>query len=594
MLLWQQQNPVNLWNPLTWDMERMSDIATTGTLEVLSNIGVGAATAGLGVIPYNAARIIGSEFSEDLKAIQERTGLSPDDSIQTAFTTSTLSTLLQLPLEYLGYRHVKRLLGNKLFNKARNSANKKISTRLNKDMAEWRKKNPKTPLNLFIANQTDNLKAAFKEGATEYTQFMADRLVDKFGYDNSINLLEEAISQEAAADFLSGMFGTWGVTTGADVYNTITAVRDAAIYRGITMDDAFEGIRSIWKDHVRHNAPNQETEEYANKAIDMLVDGGKDQTETGLKISEGFKAAVEKETQRRSDDAIIIESVTNKDDAKLSVAEAARLAEMQEEVLSEHPDAEMDELDNLMQLAYIGSVMNQEAVEETNVTPEQIANTIQEMADNIPDDKLAAALDIYTPEEEIPYEVEEVTPDDQGLDDPLYTDLPDAPPSDEDVVQPSYTDLDDISPDDIQLPDEDQPTPLTDEELYGSPEEGMIDPAAILDAERESLIAQGAPDIMKPEEQSIKKAKETIAKWNKINEKTLEDAYFSDIKKWLKGEKFVGENVEERKWILKQLEYGGDQNILDQTNMKPDVLKALKEVAEELILPKNRLLIQEI
>ena len=42
MLLWEQQNPVNLWNPLTWDFERVSDLATTGALEVLSNIGIAA------------------------------------------------------------------------------------------------------------------------------------------------------------------------------------------------------------------------------------------------------------------------------------------------------------------------------------------------------------------------------------------------------------------------------------------------------------------------------------------------------------------------------------------------------------------------
>ena len=483
MLAYEQDNPVNFWNPLTWDAERITNLAQTGALEVLSNLGIGAATYGVGVIPYNAARILGSEFSEDLAAITEKNGLSPEENADTALTSSVLSTMLQMPLEYIGYRHVKRVLGPKLFDKARRVRHNKISTRLNKDISDWKKKNPKKPLGMFIKNQKDNLKAAAAEGFTEYSQFIADRITDKYTYDEGINVLQEAISQEAAQDFLAGFFGAYGVTTGADLGSTLNMTRQEIVKRGgLDMDKIFDGIGSIWKDKARTSAPNQETADYAEQAVDMIVDQSKKQTIQDLNVNKAFGMAIQQESQRRSDDAIVIEAVTNKENARLSIAEKARLAELQLEILEQHPDADMDDLNDLLNLAYVSSIMNPQAVEESKVKQDAIADTIQELADQVPEEDYQAALELYeqffpTQEDKISYEVD--TPDDLA-----------GPPIDvtpTDIVPPEDTDM--MGPDDYVDPDDSFPIPLE------GPEEGMVNTIAMLDAEKEDLIAQGAPDV---------------------------------------------------------------------------------------------------
>ena len=53
----------------------------------------------------------------------------------------------------------------------------------------------------------------FKEGLTEWGQFIADEVVDKVGYDQSKDILDALFSNEAAQNFWGGVIGGGAVRT---------------------------------------------------------------------------------------------------------------------------------------------------------------------------------------------------------------------------------------------------------------------------------------------------------------------------------------------------------------------------------------------
>jgi len=308
---YKSQNPAG-WNPFKWDVSDVGSFTGQGLTEIMSQAGVFALSRGKASLPYNYARIYGSELHEDFERLKEL-GYSDGEAMQIADANSLVSAAVQaIPETIVGNRVGRKILGIDAKPTLLGSTRDKFY----KHILRAKKVKPQTPVAKFLTE--DFFNNAITEGLTEWTQFLMSETINKYGYDESIGVWDRALGEEGAQNFWGGVFagGAAGVSG-----NALSASLDALGKKYNFKPDketAEEASGRIKEEETKADAPTEADAELANilNRLDRDYRARKqaeEETYLGIPITDAEKELAEAEKEKKSekltDQAIIAEMV---------------------------------------------------------------------------------------------------------------------------------------------------------------------------------------------------------------------------------------------------------------------------------------------